>query len=153
MELNAEPAEGAEKRVRLRVLRVLRVSSPSPPSFDANSITELRHSSLATLEILVHLNRATGLQPHVWYEIEVPDELILVPTDLPEDWAADLEATRSYGDRWIDRRRGVALRVPSALAPAECNLLLNPAHPDFRLAWVRQGPEPLVFDRRLLRRK
>jgi len=47
VELNAEPAEGAENRVRLRVLRVLRVSSPSPQSFDANSITESLHSSVA----------------------------------------------------------------------------------------------------------
>jgi len=47
VELNAEAAEGAENRVRLRALRVLRVSSPSPQSFDASSIAEFRHSSVA----------------------------------------------------------------------------------------------------------
>lgn len=112
-----------------------------------------QHLSLATLEILVHLDRTTEIQPFVWYEIDVPDREIVVPADLPAGWDADPESSRTYGDRWLNERRGVALRVPSAVIPSEYNLLLNPAHPKFSLSWVHRGPEPVVFDRRLIRKK
>ena len=52
---------------------------------------------------------------------------------LPDGWRErpyrpDVQA---LGDRWLDERRSVALRVPSVLAPASHNLLINPSHSAF----------------------
>jgi RES domain-containing protein len=43
----------------------------------------------------------------------------------------------------------VLLRVPSAVVPETCNVLLNPEHPDarrFKVVWHKSYP----WDRRLL---
>ena len=39
---------------------------------------------------------------------------------------------------------------PSVIAPVEFNILLNPAHPDFDLGGVREEPELVEVDSRLL---
>ena len=108
------------------------------------------HRSLAMLEIMAHLDTRWPLQPMVAWEIEVPEAFIQTPTDLPGDWKSNLECTRAYGDEWLANGRSVALRVPSVIVPVEFNVLLNPAHPDFKLTWVREGPEPVEVDPRLL---
>ena len=57
--------------------------------------------SLATLEILVHINRSLKLEPYVSWIIDVPDSLIAIPRTLPVNWASDIEATRTFGDVWL----------------------------------------------------
>jgi RES domain-containing protein len=109
-----------------------------------------QHASLATLEILVHLKRTASIEPHVFWEVEIPDALIERPDNLPARWRTDLEATRTYGDAWLARKSAVGLVIPSVIVPTESNLLLNPAHPEFDLRWVVSGPTPVVFDSRLL---
>jgi RES domain-containing protein len=57
---------------------------------------------------------------------------------------------QALGDRWLTDAPSAALRVPSALVPAEWNYLLNPRHPDF--ARIRIGtPEAVPVDPRLMR--
>lgn len=108
------------------------------------------HRSLALLEIIVHLDARWPLQPMVAWQIEVPESHIRTPADLPDDWKSNLESTRTHGDAWLAGRDSVALRVPSVIVPAESNVLLNPAHPAFRIDWVKAGPEPIAIDPRLL---
>jgi RES domain-containing protein len=57
---------------------------------------------------------------------------------------------RTLGGHWVHQARSVALIVPSVVLPAERNVLINPAHPHLRRVRVLP-PEPLAFDRRLLR--
>jgi RES domain-containing protein len=58
-------------------------------------------------------------------------------------------ALQAFGDAWVASRRSAILYVPSAIIPAERNVLLNPAHPDAgRL--IYGVPEPFAFDPRLL---
>ena len=108
------------------------------------------HRSLALLEILVHLDPRWPLQPMVAWEIEVPEALIHAPSDLPDDWQSNPESARRYGDHCLANRQSAAMRVPSAVVPVEANVLINPAHPDFRLDWVARGPDPVEIDPRLL---
>lgn len=107
---------------------------------------------LALLEMLVHVTRDS-----------VPDDLILVPIELPEAVVATLDAlppdcnvlpfsmdARRTGDRWAAAKSSLALRVPSVVLPSESNVLVNPLHPAF--PQVRIGPpEALSLDRRLFR--
>ena len=110
-----------------------------------------QHASLATLEVLVHLKRVSDIQPYVMYAVEVPDKEIMTPADLPRNWQKNIEASRTYGDRWLATGRSAALRVPSVLVPSEFNLLLNPVHRAFSLRWIVSGPDSVTFDPRLLR--
>ncbi len=72
---------------------------------------------------------------------------------LPPGWdREDNIASRSFGDAWLESRRSAVLIVPSAVAKYEKNVLINPAHPDFK--WiVGSRPEAVVWDARLFGRR
>ncbi|MDB6168085.1 MAG: hypothetical protein JWM88_949 [Verrucomicrobia bacterium] len=108
--------------------------------------------SLATLERLVHYKRFDALNPHVVYQLEVPDGAIQRVGVPPKGWDGEdpLPAAQAIGNRWCDRRESPALLVPSAVTRGEHNLLLNPRHADWKWSWVVAGPAPFAFDARLL---
>jgi len=92
--------------------------------------------SLATLEILVHLEEPEILAHHFsFFEVGIPKELIetLNPAKLPPGWRAEttFPQTSALGDAWIRSMKSAVLSVPSAVTPGEVNFLLNPRHPDF----------------------
>jgi RES domain-containing protein len=109
--------------------------------------------SLAALEILVHLKETRAVEPFVSYVADIPDDLILTPDSYPTRWQRRIDATRSFGDAWLECKDMPALRVPTVLVPGEWNVLLNPLHPQFSLRWIRSGPERFSFDARLLARE
>lgn len=86
--------------------------------------------ALAVLETRVHLEVMATQQPYLALEFELPAELVADTPTLPENWREDQEATREVGSRWLEAKTSLALRVPSALVPAESNYLLNPLHPE-----------------------
>jgi len=109
--------------------------------------------SLATLELLVHLDVAQPLPGLVAFAFDVDDRLVehLPLRRLPRTWrtAAGLVDTQRLGDEWLTSGRALALAVPSAIVPEESNYLLNPAHAAYaRLAFGH--PMPVVLDPRLL---
>lgn len=91
--------------------------------------------ALATLETVHYLS--TGGLPFNRYlvRIDIPDDvwdarLMLDP--LPGGWdaiPAGLTA-RTAGDGWIASGGTALLMVPSVIVPEECNVLINPNHPD-----------------------
>lgn len=101
------------------------------------------HSALAVLEVRVHLDLPRELLPddYVVMQIDVPDEP-------PEEVSGMPAAPRAIGDDWLRSQRTAVLRVPSVLAPAATNLLLNPRHPRAAEAAVI-STEPFRFDPRL----
>jgi len=60
-----------------------------------------------------------------------------------------LRALREVGDEWLQSGCSLALRVPSAVVPAEENVLVNPEHPEFEAVTI-DGPFDLEVDDRLL---
>ena len=124
----------------------------SPPGLNVAYAAESR--ALAALEILANVRdpRLLVLQPWVVISAEIPGECIERPERVPTDWRSNppTPATQAFGAAWVQSRRSLALRVPSAVVGGEFNFLLNPAHPDFpRLAL---GPSaPFLFDPRLAR--
>ena len=108
--------------------------------------------SLATLEVLVHLQRTEVLVSYSICAIQFDPSLVetLPAADLAENWRefpapAGLAA---IGDAWVQEDRSVMLKVPSVVVPGENNYLINPAHPDFDKVEVR-APERFVIDARL----
>lgn len=108
--------------------------------------------ALAVVETFVHLE--PNLQPDdlVSIEAEFPDDLATERLDLkwlPRNWhKLRDESLKKFGDRWIEKAETVALHVPSAAVRGEWNVLLNPAHPDFRRLKI-QHPKPFEFDLRM----
>ncbi|MFN0121679.1 MAG: RES family NAD+ phosphorylase [Blastocatellia bacterium] len=113
--------------------------------------------SLAVLETLVH-HRVTIPPPDF---VAIPAELpapiksktlikILTPADLPADWRENPPpaSLQQIGSDWLQSAATVALAVPSAIVPGECNYLLNPRHRDFARLAIG-APQPFPFDPRL----
>lgn len=108
--------------------------------------------SLAALETLVHVDPE-----------EAPEDLVVIPVDLPADigiaeltlrmlpegWRATPGPPRlqQLGLNWVRSGKTAVLSVPSVLVPQEHNFLLNPAHPDFRR--IKRGkPKAFAIDPR-----
>jgi RES domain-containing protein len=109
--------------------------------------------ALAILEYLAHIDRGM-----------IPDDLTLFGVRLPKDAAESIaldslpknwnhipapSTLAAIGDAWIHSRRSLALEVPSVVAPGDCNVLINPGHPDFH-AIIFDNPETLRLDERIL---
>jgi RES domain-containing protein len=111
-------------------------------------------TSLAILEMLVHLEASELMRRYVSFEVTF-DESLVTAIDiaaLPKNWRKSPIPTsvQAVGDQWLADAPSAILQVPSAIVPNEWNYLLNPAHPDF--AKIALGPKhPLNFDPRLLK--
>ena len=111
--------------------------------------------SLAALEALVHVDPT-----------EAPDDLVVIPVDIPPNVAVTQTAVRGLpgdwrstpappglqqlGALWVRSGKTAVLSVPSVVVPDERNYLFNPAHPAF--ARVKRGrPKAFSIDPRLYR--
>ena len=106
----------------------------------------------AMLEVLVHARIGKVPKAHVFVEADVPEDLAVERHDvgsLPAGWDAPaLGVARGFGDAWLDGARSAVLIVPSVVARAEFNVLVNPLHPD--AARIVAAPaQPVVWDERL----
>lgn len=105
------------------------------------------------LEYFVHLDPGDAPPDLVLVTAELPDDLptkVIAADDLPSLWRrspAPAELAR-IGDEFVAAAKHCVLIVPSALAPHENNLLLNPRHHDFHRV-VLHGVEPLSYDPRM----
>ena len=92
--------------------------------------------SLATLELLVHLDNTSVLPSFSNCPVDFDDSLVesIDSATLPRDWRQSPSpiSLQAVGDDWISRGSSVVLRVPSAVTEGEYNYLLNPAHVDFK---------------------
>lgn len=107
-------------------------------------------ASLAMLEMLVHVDKEDVPTDRWLLSYDVPDDAIQDLRDLPPGWS-DLpysSQVRAVGDQWAASGASLGLRVPSAIALHESNILVNPGHPRFREVKLIDD-EPLALDSRL----
>lgn len=107
--------------------------------------------ALAVLEVLVHTGTGTIPKHHRYVEIDIPDRVSVEqfdPAAVPEWATPDEVASRAFGDAWLAAARSAVLTVPSVISPYDRNIVINPAHREFRL--ITAGPpKPVVWDERL----
>lgn len=131
------------------------------PVYAASSV------ALAALERLLYAQfdtRQGAFQIHHLFRVTIPNAIPIeqiAMADLPSGWADMVSPVdpaspptplQRLGDAWTRRAACAALIVPSAHAWEETNVLLNPAHPDFRriaIDYVR----PYHFDQRFAGRR
>ncbi len=113
--------------------------------------------SLATLEMLVHLNNEEILLAYSFATTEFDERLILPVEEfcsLPENWS-DSPAPlgiQQIGDEWAHEQVSVVLKVPTSVLPVEFNYLINIEHPEF--SKVKLGePQTFTFDERLYKKE
>ncbi len=108
--------------------------------------------SLAMLEKLVHLSRASIPNSQVWIKITFPNtiEIETICADKVALWGENNSmASRHFGDTWIQEKRTSILLVPSIIAsPNDYNALINPAHPDYTQLATTE-PQSVIWDNRL----
>lgn len=109
--------------------------------------------SLALLELMVQDDplRAHYVLIPAQLPADLPETRIEVG-QLPDNWRTidARDVLQALGLRWLEGRQTALLNVPSAIVPAERNLLINPRHPDFARIVIGE-PQSLQTDIRLLR--
>jgi RES domain-containing protein len=112
--------------------------------------------SLASLEVLVHVDFDDLPDDLVKIRVELPDALTVErigAATLSKNWRAypGPVELQDLGSAWVASGRSVALLVPSAVTPIENNVLLNPRHPEMAQL-LQSPPEPFELDSRLGRK-
>ena len=109
--------------------------------------------SMACLENIVHKKGRGLIGSFKTMLIEIPEPIAvesIQPDALPKNWQdfSAYQLCQQLGDAWLNNMKSAVLSVPSAIIPAEYNLLLNPQHPDFQQIKLL-GSEDFVFDPRI----
>lgn len=109
--------------------------------------------ALAQLEKRVHANGVAPVRQAL-IRLELPAGAIVqdVQADLAlqsPKWRRDEGYTQSLGLQWLKSNASLGLWVPSYVEPQERNLLLNPAHPEYRSIGIVTEILDFKFDPRL----
>jgi len=108
--------------------------------------------ALAALEVLIRVSTPKHYCSVVY---ETPDTSTIdtiAITELPPDWLLPYPNSHliEIGKRWVQSKRSLLLRVPSAVVRGEgWNYLINPLHPEFT-AVIIAGIAPFEYDSRLV---
>ena len=110
--------------------------------------------SLATLEILVHLEDASVLTENFSYiEIEFTNKIVTTLDEslFPKNWYKNPPnlTTQKIGDEWVSKETSAVLKVPSSVIREEYNYILNPNHNDFEKIKINK-PQKLIIDERIV---
>ena len=109
-------------------------------------------TSLAMLEILVHVEMGALLPSWSRIRVDIPGRLVRTQPreSLPPNWKRypSPAETAAIGDDWVKSGSSAVLKLPSVLIETEHNFLINPLHPDFAKIGIG-APEPFPFDERL----
>jgi RES domain-containing protein len=105
------------------------------------------------LEYFVHLDKDDPPGDLVLAIAEVPGDLARQHADvrdMPANWreSAAPPALAELGGEFAQRGEHCVLIVPSVLAPAEDNWLINPQHPDYKRIEIHEVG-PLNYDPRM----
>ena len=106
-----------------------RWNTPASPMIYASE-----HYSTAMLEKLVHGSGDLPPNQH-FVEVTIPAGAAYEMFSEPHNpgWDAPAgTASKAYGEAWLLENRSAILIVPSVVARMERNILINPAHADFR---------------------
>lgn len=110
--------------------------------------------ALCMLEVLVSLPRHLAKHDFCLLTLEIDDDEIFTLNEkkLPQGWDAypHINATQITGDEFLNNKRAIGLKVPSAVVPAEYNILLNPRHPGFGKKVKIVSRKTISIDKRLI---
>ncbi len=97
--------------------------------------------ALSVLELLVHITNNRIPTNYKIIHINIPfEDSSQIPTveNLPKEWRRTpaLDELKEIGKKLLIDDNILALRVPSTILPTEFNIILNPAHKDFKMVKI-----------------
>ena len=108
--------------------------------------------ALAALEVLAHMTALQSSENFCVTIFEVPEKYIgyISTEDLPENWNSypAPSTLKAIGDRFVNSKNHLLLKVPSAIVEDEYNFLLNVNHPKVSAVKVIDI-KSFIFDKRL----
>jgi RES domain-containing protein len=112
------------------------------------------HLSLAMIEYFVHIDADDAPKDLVVVTADIPSSvsrIAVAAKRLPANWRRSPAppGLTVFGDGFVRDCRAAILIVPSVLAPAESNWLVNPQHADFAKIRVHP-PETIRYDPRFV---
>ncbi len=113
------------------------------------------HLSLAMVEYFVHIDADDLPSDLTLVTAEIPDGVSrtsILAKQLPANWRQNPAPAElaQIGDRFVREGSAAILIVPSALAPAESNWLINPRHLEFSKIRIH-SPESFRYDPRFFK--
>ena len=89
--------------------------------------------SLSLLELLIYQSSYEEIVVNRLMHIEVPDRAFqsISADSLKLNWQNDIDYCRFIGNEFLQTKKSPMLKVPSAIIPDECNILINPVHAVF----------------------
>ena len=111
--------------------------------------------SLAMSETMAHrLGQGLLTSGFSLITFKVPDEIPMEeisPAQLPADWRlfTSYRISQPLGSAWYQKKESLFLKDPSAVVPAEYNVLINTSHPAFEKVCVEKR-EAFPFDERFI---
>ena len=106
--------------------------------------------SLSLLEIVVHVEYAELPMDYSFVEAEVPDSFLKTIKSIDFVQPSTVNELQMLGSKWLKKKEGLAMKVPSVILPQESNILINPAHQNFAKLKII-GIHKLDIDPRLFR--
>ncbi len=111
------------------------------------------NASLAILEFICNSNNLMLAHQMGMAQIDMPQSIKfknISLNELPPYWNnyPTPIALKTIGDNWVRENKTLALVVPSAVINIESNILINPAHPDFKFINLTLLDD-FIFDKRL----
>lgn len=113
------------------------------------------HRSLAAFETLVHISKSKLLENKlILLTIYIPDDasILNVPANLlQKGWNgyAYIPGIQQFGTKFLQEKKYLMLKVPSAIIKQEYNYVISPLHKQFSACKVIESL-PFIFDERLL---
>ena len=109
--------------------------------------------ALCMLEVLAHLPSSIAVADFCLLVLDVPDNEIQTLTvgQLPPQWNSypSIHTTKIIGNKFLEKMKTIALKVPSSIIEQEYNILLNPLHPNFKKSVKVITKEKIRIDKRL----
>ena len=108
--------------------------------------------SLSLLELLIHSAAYDQIVSNRLTIIEVPDKSLAEVSAgrLKKNWQSDENYSRFMGDQFLSTKTTLLLKVPSAIIPAESNILINPKHKDASKVKIH-SIQKFSFDNRMFK--
>jgi RES domain-containing protein len=107
--------------------------------------------SLGVLEALAHFSPTNLPDGYCIMTIDAPESITEITVEsLPENWDEypEQNSTRQIGNQFLQNKKSLLLKVPSAIVKEEYNFLLNPLHPEAASVKILSS-QPFYFDSRL----
>jgi RES domain-containing protein len=118
------------------------------PLVNHNSKSQLSWQSNELKKLINQKKRLWNSIIRKRYQLSDSNQILINYKKLKRNWKDDPPYLQSIGDEFLNSKKSLVLKVPSAIIELENNFIINPAHPDMKKIKILSC-ENFIFDKRL----